>query len=473
MAAVTKLRHLVQQLEKDPGLPVKKPTQSYWQQPPTRPLADLQSSKLPDNVDVVIIGSGITGCSVARQLLSQDGGLRIAMLDARQICSGATGRNGGHVKAVPEVSYADLVPRIGRQKAREVVDFTLANVEELFTLAATLSTELQHYSEIRRVESVNLFTDDSGFSRMQAILEDFRANNQDLAGRMRVLSKGELRERYGVDNASGGVTSQAGAAWPYRLITGILSGLLELHGERFSIDANTPVQGVDFDGKHYSIKTPRGEIKARRLVHATNGHAGHLLPGIRGLIWPMRGQMTAQAPHTSFGIQGSRSYSIHYSNGFDYITQSGEGGEIFVGGGLVSSEPHHELGNPADDSNATLPVAHLGGIMDATFGRPIRSEIKAAWTGVMGFTVDGLPLVGKLPKSMTTRDGDGEYGAAGYNGYGMPNAWLCGKHIANLILSKANDQPIPTAYELSDERLQKMDVEASARQWLAVFGQHT
>ncbi|KXT06277.1 hypothetical protein AC578_9106 [Pseudocercospora eumusae] len=473
MATATKLHQLVQQLKKDPELPAEISTRSYWQQPPTRPLADLQSSKLPNNVDVVIIGSGITGCSVARQLLAQDAGLHIAMLDARQICSGATGRNGGHVKAVPEVSYADLVPRIGREKAREVVDFTLANVEELFAVAATLSTELQRYSEIRRVESVNLFTDDSGFSRMQAILEDFRAHNPDLVNRMRVLSKGELGERYGVANASGGVTSQAGAAWPYRLITGILSGLLELHGERFSIDAHTPVQSIVFDGNTYSLRTSRGEIKASRVVHATNGHAGHLLPGLRGPLWPMRGQMTAQTPHASFGIRGSRSYSIHYRSSFDYITQSGEGGELFVGGGLILSEPHHELGNPVDDSNATLPVAHLGGIMDATFGRPVRSEIKAAWTGVMGFTADGLPLVGKLPKTATIRDGDGEYVAAGYNGYGMPNAWLCGKHVANLILGKADDQPIPTAYELSDERLRNMDVEASARQWLAIFGQHT
>ncbi|KAF7188272.1 putative oxidoreductase OrdL [Pseudocercospora fuligena] len=410
---------------------------------------------------------------VARQLLSQDNGFRIAMLDARQICSGATGRNGGHVKAVPEVSYADLVPRVGRAKAREVVDFTLANVEELFAVAATLSTELQRYSEIRRVESVNLFTDEPGFSHLKAMLEDFSANNQDLAGRMRVLSKSELQESYGVENAAGGVTSQAGAAWPYRLITGILSDLLEKHGERFSIDANTPVQSIEFDGKHYVVKTPRGDMKTSRIVHATNGHAGHLLPGLRGPLWPMRGQMTAQTPHSSFGVQGSRSYSIHYRNGFDYITQSGEGGEIFVGGGLVLSEPHHELGNPVDDSNATLPVAHLAGIMDATFGRPVRSEIKAAWTGVMGFTADGLPLVGKLPKTVTIRDGDGEYVAAGYNGYGMPNAWLCGKHIANLILGKANDPPIPTAYDLSDERLQNMEVEASARQWLAIFGQHT
>ncbi|EME80288.1 uncharacterized protein MYCFIDRAFT_86840 [Pseudocercospora fijiensis CIRAD86] len=467
------LHQLKQQLENDPGLPVENSTRSYWQQPPTRPLADLQSSKLPRNVDVVIIGSGITGCSVARQLLMQAHDLHIAMLDARQICSGATGRNGGHVKAVPEVSYADLAPRIGREKAREVVDFTLANVEELFAVAATLPAELQRYSEIRRVESVNLFTDDSGFSQMQAKLEDFRANNQDLAGRMRVLSKSELQQDYGVDNAAGGVTSQAGAAWPYRLITGMLSDLLERYGERFSIDAHTPVQSIDVDGQHYLVKTPRGDIKTSRVVHATNGHAGHLLPGLRGPLWPLRGQMTAQTPHASFGVHGSRSYSIHYRNGFDYITQSGEGGEIFIGGGLVMSEAHHDLGNALDDSNATLPVAHLGGIMDATFGRPVRSEIKAAWTGVMGCTTDGLPLVGKLPKAATTRDGSGEYISAGYNGYGMPNAWLCGKHIANLILDKPADQPIPTAYNVSDERLQNMDVEASAREWLAMFGQST
>lgn len=48
------------------------------------------------DVDVVVVGSGITGAGVAWGLLKGDGGKkkRVVMLEARSVCSGATGRNG-------------------------------------------------------------------------------------------------------------------------------------------------------------------------------------------------------------------------------------------------------------------------------------------------------------------------------------------------------------------------------------------
>jgi hypothetical protein len=84
------------------SLPSENPTQSYWQDPPD-PIADLRTTEqLPSTADTVIIGSGITGAAVAWGLLQHsepgpnpDGlGASIVMLEARQACSGATGRNG-------------------------------------------------------------------------------------------------------------------------------------------------------------------------------------------------------------------------------------------------------------------------------------------------------------------------------------------------------------------------------------------
>jgi hypothetical protein len=75
------------------SLPWLNPTQSYWQDPPDE-IADLRSTDtVPRSADVVIVGSGITGAAVAWNLL-QDGDRDVLMLDARQACSGATGRNG-------------------------------------------------------------------------------------------------------------------------------------------------------------------------------------------------------------------------------------------------------------------------------------------------------------------------------------------------------------------------------------------
>jgi hypothetical protein len=75
-------------------LPRPNPTVSNWQDPPDA-IADLRSTaKLPEIADVVIIGSGISGASIALGLFDADKGLNVVMLEARQACSGATGRNG-------------------------------------------------------------------------------------------------------------------------------------------------------------------------------------------------------------------------------------------------------------------------------------------------------------------------------------------------------------------------------------------
>lgn len=87
-----------------PTLPRFNPTQSYWQTPPSHLATYRSAETLPESADYVIIGSGITGTMCAWNLLDKlghgreqgddDGKPSVVMLEAREVCSGATGRNG-------------------------------------------------------------------------------------------------------------------------------------------------------------------------------------------------------------------------------------------------------------------------------------------------------------------------------------------------------------------------------------------
>ncbi|WPH03555.1 FAD dependent oxidoreductase [Acrodontium crateriforme] len=467
-----RLDALTEKLQKDPGLPVPNPTVSYWQLPPLESVARRQSAILPETSDVVIIGSGITGCSVARHLLTTSDSISVTLLEARETTSGATGRNGGHIQAVPEETYDELLPVLGLEATKDVIHFTLANVEALLQLAKTLSPELQSASEVRPVDSLTIFINDDKFAHLKQVVEALDRDDEKLAGRGKILDADTVREKFGFTNSKGGYLHPAGAAWPYRLITGLFAELLQQYPKRFHLEALTPVQAINTTEEGiYMIQTPRGEIRAKEIVHATNGHASHLNPGLRGPIFPARGQMTAQIPTTRFGVQGDKlSWGIEYGIGFDYITQSAQSGEIFLGGGFLQADMRGlgELGNINDDEQSTLALAHLNGIMNTVAGQgnEAHDEMKAAWTGIMGFTTDGLPLVGKLPREASLRSGDGEWIAAGFNGYGMVNTWLCGKHIADLILGKTDPEHVPAAYAISAERLAKMGANVAAERFL-------
>lgn len=79
--------------------PVAKPLPSFWNDKP-QPLDELRTtSALPVTTDVLIIGGGFSGISTAYHMLNHDlAPDNVVILEARQISSGATGRNGGHIK---------------------------------------------------------------------------------------------------------------------------------------------------------------------------------------------------------------------------------------------------------------------------------------------------------------------------------------------------------------------------------------
>lgn len=155
----------------DPGLPMKDPLIAYWQLPPNSEVADRQSPDLPTDVDVVIIGSGITGTGVARWLLRESSQpLRVAMIEARQSCSGATGRNAGHIRPTSwdyvkdkKIMGADEAAKIVRFKARHYEEYAKAADEDLDATG-------KDAAEVRAIDSIDAwFTDESYAEAVQSL----------------------------------------------------------------------------------------------------------------------------------------------------------------------------------------------------------------------------------------------------------------------------------------------------------------
>lgn len=77
--------------------PVDNPTTPYWRTELHRFDSYRSTEDLPSECDVAIIGSGMAGVSTAYHLVDTAGKKKapsIVLLEARQLCSGATARNG-------------------------------------------------------------------------------------------------------------------------------------------------------------------------------------------------------------------------------------------------------------------------------------------------------------------------------------------------------------------------------------------
>ena len=75
-------------------LPSPNPTTSYWQIPFSKLQKHRTTPDLPVEAEYVVIGGGISGSCLAYQILDKNPGAKVLLLEARDACSGASGRNG-------------------------------------------------------------------------------------------------------------------------------------------------------------------------------------------------------------------------------------------------------------------------------------------------------------------------------------------------------------------------------------------
>lgn len=495
-------------VRRPPGFPVANPTSSFWQDDPPYPeLVDVHTpAGPPRTADVVIIGSGITAAAVARTLLreldrrGELGGdrargdvadwARVLVLEARQLCSGATGRNGGHIKASPHELFHSLAHRgMAPGRAAALCAFQTRHVRALGEVAR--AEDIEAVSEFREVRTVDVAVGEEAGRRMRAQVAEFlpyRPEGYEMVGH----GADEAGRLFGADEArvAGAVSYPAGALWPYRFVAALWRRLLDRYPRSLAIETGTVVESVAVrDGTArfpHVLATNRGEILARHVVHATNAFASQLVPGLRGKATGIWCHMTAQRPGQDFRgtDDGKTSWSVVFDQGFDYITQrpgvpgGGEGGgELMIGGGLFqSAKQGMDMFGVYDDSKTdAMTLMHLEGVMPTVFGwgaeargQGGKSRMIKAWSGIVAFSADMLPLVGRLDARITRRgaaargSGDGRGGggekvmssdgadrvapgewiAAYYCGDGMVWSWLCGTAVG-VMLAGSEGESLP------------------------------
>ncbi|KAJ5114145.1 hypothetical protein N7456_002679 [Penicillium angulare] len=440
--------------ENKQGFPAHNPLTSYWLKDP-HPLASFRSSEnVPDECDIAIIGTGLAGVATAYHILSDPDisaiKPNIVLLEARKACSGATGRNGGHLKLATWVARQTIL-NFGQEAAEEVVEHQLKQLSALHDVAAKENIDC----ELRVTRSFDIFFDESHASEMREFVTACKEKGVAWAEHIEWIEASISDQVTGMKDTKGALSVPAVSLWPYKLVTGLLARVLELGGKLYT---ETSVKKVEESAEYTTLTTSRGTIHAKKTIFATNAYTAALLPQFEGVITPFKGQNSHLAPVSSF--QPTKpldyTYNLHFNRKYaDYLNPRPDNG-IILGGAKWTYEDtidRNEWWNTTDDTTLINDASteHFDSVMETHFQgwEQAKAYHDSVWTGIMGQTPDSFPHIGRVPGSQN------QWLLAGFNGAGMLMIFTASRGIAKMVLNELDykDTGMPRLFKSTFERL--------------------
>lgn len=394
-------------------------TTPLWLDPPAPASPPLLGTQ---RCDVVVIGAGLCGSSAALALARQ--GVDTVLLDGGRVSGQASGRNAGFILQGTAERYDRAVATLGRDRARRIHQHSLDNHAAM----AACIEEFGIACHYRRSGSLQL----AGSTREEVELEESAALLEQDGFQARLLTGQDLPAVYREAGFRMGVLlPQDGELDPAALVRGLAHQAVR-HGAR--LHEESPVLELDASTQGEArVRTSQGEIQADLVLVCVNARAGSLLPWFADKVDPVRGQMLATAPAPRIF-----ELPVYADHGFDYWRQDHTNRVVL--GGWRNLDPSAEVG--VED------VLHEGiqqRMTDFIRRFPALADVPIThrWSGTMGFSRDGLPLVGAAPGTPAALV------AVGFTGHGFGFAFLAGQALAQLALEGSH----PLATELSPRRM--------------------
>lgn len=365
------------------------------------PPVDLDPLTGDATAEVAIVGGGFTGLSTALHLAEQ--GVSCIVLEANEPGWGASGRNGGQVNPGLKHEPDALEERFGADLGGRMVRLGNDAPGLVFALCARLGIACH----ARRTGTIRAAPTAAAEAKVRETVRQWAARGADVAW----LDAGESRAATGTGHYRGVMLDRRGGNLnPLSYARGLATAARSA-GAR--VCGATPVRSLRREGSGWAAATPRGTVRAGRVVVGTNGYTGPLVPDLAQSIVPVYSGITATEPlpaDLAGSIMPSRSSLYEISARYIYYRVD-EAGRFLMGGRSVMHDTHA----PAD---YTVLVRHARELFPAL--ESVRWT--HCWNGQVAVTTDELPHLHEPEPGLTI--------ALGYNGRGVAMATAVGRMLA-------------------------------------------
>lgn len=370
---------------------------------------------LPESADVVVVGGGYTGLAAARRLARA--GASVVVLERETIGWGASSRNGGQVLTGLKVGPEGLLRRYGRERARALFGASLQAITFLEALIAEEGIDCG-YERCGHLEAAFKPGHFELFRREQEVLA------REFDHPVRLLPPSEQRAELGTAFYHGLLLDERSASLhPARYVWGLARAAGRAGAD---LRARTPALAIRREPGAFHVATPRGAIRARDVLVATNGYTDTAAPSLRRRVVPVGSYIIATAPlgPERAAVLLPRRRMLFDSKRFLFYFRLSDDDRLIFGG--------RAQWTPATATSVRTSALILRASMLRVFPELTDVAIDFAWGGNVCFTTDLLPRAGRL---------GGLHYALGYAGHGVAMATYLGDVVADSILGREDRNP--------------------------------
>jgi glycine/D-amino acid oxidase-like deaminating enzyme len=376
----------------------------------------------PTTADVVVVGAGYTGLWTAYYLAKADPSLRVVVLESETAGFGASGRNGGWASALFPTSLSKVAASSSRESAVSLLEAMFDTVDEVGRVAEAEGIDC-HF---RKGGTVALIRTPVQMERATAEIEEHRSWGFG-PEHFSLLSAEEAHARLGATDVLGATYSpHCASIHPARLVRGLALAVERLG---VTIHEGTRVTAIEPG----VVRTERGEVRAPRIVRATEAWTSQL-PGHERDIAPVYSLVlaTEPLPHEVWDEIGLREGETFNDHRHLIIYGQRTTDDRFVFGGRGA--PYH-LGSTIKPEFDREPAVfdELWRVLRELFPAVGAHAVTHTWGGPLGIPRDWYPSVGL---DLGTGIGWG----GGYVGDGVASSNLAGRTLADLVRGERTER---------------------------------